>query len=120
MDRPSFLQRIVQLIARRDGARKTVMLCHALLSERGEASGAALARETLHSYQELDDTERAAFFDALIADFSPDQAVVADASQAYLAAPTQSNLIGLQHAVEPPRHELFRRLNMAPGGTGAL
>ena len=116
----SFLQRIVQVLARRDGARKTVMLCHALLSERGEASGAALARETLASLQGLDDRERTAFFDALVADFSPDPEFVAQASQAYLAAPTQSHLIGLQRAVEPPRQELFRRLNMAPGGTAAL
>ena len=34
--------------------------------------------------------------------------------------PSQANLIRLQRAVEPPRQELFRRLNMAPGGMALL
>ena len=39
---------------------------------------------------------------------------------AYQADPSPDNLARLQEAVEPPRQELFRRLNMAPGGTAAL
>ena len=39
---------------------------------------------------------------------------------AYQADPSPQNLARLQEAVEPLRRELFRRLNMAPGGTAAL
>ena len=38
----------------------------------------------------------------------------------YDGAPSSKNLQQLLRAVEPPRQELFRRLNLAPGGTSAL
>ena len=56
--------------------RKTVALCHALLSERGEASGAALAREALAAYGELSGPALTAFFDVLAQEFSPDPEAV--------------------------------------------
>ena len=34
--------------------------------------------------------------------------------------PSSDNLLHLQRVVEPPRQELFRRLNLAPEGTRAL
>ena len=100
--------------------RKTVALCHALLSERGEASGAALAREALEAYRMLSGPALSAFFDALAQEFSPDPEAVEDAAGAYRQNASQANLIRLQHAVESPRQELFRRLNLADGGTAAL
>jgi len=45
---------------------------------------------------------------------------VGAAADAYRADPSAENLLRLQAAAEPPRQELFRRLNMAPGGTAAL
>jgi len=45
---------------------------------------------------------------------------VARAAQAYQAEPGPRTLARLQRIVEPVRQELFRRLNMAPGGTAAL
>ena len=42
-------------------ARKTIALCHSLLSERGEVSGSRLAAEALDSYQALDDRAVAPF-----------------------------------------------------------
>src|SRR6266705_878911 len=78
---PSFFRRLLGSMARRRpgslpraaarSARRAISLCHGLLSERGEVSGARLAREALVAY-------------------------------------------------ESPRQELFRRLNMAAGGTGVL
>lgn len=100
--------------------RKTVALCHALLSERGEASGAALAREALEAYRMLSGPALSAFFDALAQEFSPDAEAVEAAAGAYRQNASQANLIRLQHAVESPRQELFRRLNLADGGTAAL
>ena len=42
------------------------------------------------------------------------------AATAYHAAPTAEHLANLQRMAEPPRQEVFRRMNMAPGGTAAL
>jgi malonyl-CoA decarboxylase len=45
---------------------------------------------------------------------------VGKVATAYQADPSPDNFIALQEIVEPKRQELFRRLNMAPGGTAAL
>lgn len=90
------------------------------MSERGEVSGARLAREALAAYRALDDAAAAVFFDLLAKEFSPDPRAVERCAQAYRDDPSQANLLRLQQAVEPPRQELFRRLNMAPGGTALL
>jgi malonyl-CoA decarboxylase len=60
------------------------------------------------------------FFDRLVDECSPDPARVASAASTYAADPSQANLVRLQREVEPPRQELFRRFNMAPGATGVL
>jgi malonyl-CoA decarboxylase len=101
-------------------AGKSIALCHALLSERGEVSGARLAQEALASYRALDEAALGVFFDLLVKEFSPKPDEVGQCADAYHRDPSQPNLIRLQHVVEPPRQELFRRLNMAPGGTGVL
>jgi len=101
-------------------ARRAIELSHALMSERGEVSGARLAREALAAYRALDDSAARVFFDLLGREFSPDPRAVERCAQAYREDPSQANLIRLQQAVEPPRQELLRRLNMAPGGTGLL
>ena len=100
--------------------RKTVVLCHALLSERGEASGAALAREALQAYRMLSGPALSAFFDVLAREFSPDPKAVEEAAGDYRLDPSPANLIRLQQVVESPRQELFRRLNLAAGGTATL
>ena len=45
---------------------------------------------------------------------------MAAAADAYRKDPSSDNLLHLQRVVEPPRQELFRRLNLAPEGTRAL
>jgi malonyl-CoA decarboxylase len=102
------------------GARRAIELCHALTSERGEVSGARLAREALAAYQALEPVAADVFFDLLAEEFSPDPEALGRYAQAYRDEPSQANLILLQQAAEPPRQELFRRLNMAPRGTAAL
>jgi malonyl-CoA decarboxylase len=126
MSTTSFFRRLVRSVVpagergRDRHVKRVVQLCHGLLSERGEVSGAALARDALAAYQGLPDTALPAFFDRLVAEFSPNPVALEQAYEAYRSQPTQDNLIRLQHAVEPPRQELFRRLNMAPGGTPVL
>ena len=53
-------------------------------------------------------------------DFSPNPEEVGSAADAYRNDPSSDNLLHLQRVVEPPRQELFRRLNLAPEGTRAL
>lgn len=110
--------RLPRVTARK--ASKTIALCKSLLSERGEVSGSRLAAEALHSYQELDDKSRRSFFELLIREFSPDPEAVGRAGDAYRTEPSPENLAHLQKVVEPPRQELFRRLNLAPDGTRIL
>jgi malonyl-CoA decarboxylase len=101
-------------------SKKTIALCHSLLSERGEVSGGRLAAEALDSYRALDDRARRAFFESLIREFSPDPEEVGRAGDAYRNDPSPESLARLQKVVEPPRQELFRRLNLAPNGTHIL
>jgi malonyl-CoA decarboxylase len=95
-------------------------LCDSLLSERGEYASTALARDALVACQGLDDRCRDEFFDALARHYSPAPEAVGRAANAYQLDPSAENLARLQESTEPPRQELFRRLNMAPGGTATL
>lgn len=106
--------------------RRLVQDCRALLSEEGEASGTSRAAATLAQYAALGSepsaarTQRLAFFQALKRDFAPDAERVLAAAHAYAHEPSSVNLAVLQAAAEPPRQELLRRLNRAPGGTRAI
>jgi malonyl-CoA decarboxylase len=91
-----------------------------LLTQKGEASGTALAREVLDAYRALDADGRCAFFGHLEAEMAPDPDAVQAALDAYRASPDHHTLVALGKAAEPRRQELIRRMNMAPGGTGAL
>jgi malonyl-CoA decarboxylase len=95
-------------------------LGRALLSARGEVSGARVAAEVLAAYQTLDDEQVEWLFDRLVTTFSVDPKAVQHTATAYQLEGSAANLLALQKAVEPPRQELFRRCNMAPGGTAIL
>ena len=97
-----------------------VELCEDLLSGRGEASGVALAREILGRYAELTIGPRIAFFEALAQRFSIDNLRMEKAIAAWRRAPSDATAAEVHSASEPRRQELFRRLNLAPGGTAAL
>jgi malonyl-CoA decarboxylase len=101
-------------------AQHLVSLCEALLGERGEVSGAALAREALAAWKALDERGREEFFGVLAKEFAPAPEAVGKAADAYRYDPTPRNLIALQEVIDVARQELFRRLNMAPGGTETL
>jgi malonyl-CoA decarboxylase len=94
--------------------------CHDLLSVRGDVSGESLAASALTAYQSLSPLALNGFFDLLARWFGPDEHAVRRCSRAYLDDPSAQHLQDLQRAVEPPRRELFRRLNTAPRGTAAL
>lgn len=95
-------------------------LCHQLLSSRGEASGVAIARHVLDLYRRAAPEDRDVFFQMLARDFGPDRTKIRTAWSDYEKEASPATLRALVRAVEPPRQELLRRLNLAPGGTAAL
>jgi malonyl-CoA decarboxylase len=127
----SFLNELLQtltdrgrgLLGRSRGAPASVNLVplgEQLLSGRGEASGVALATLLLEGYAAAPPKSRLSFLTALAEKFGADPAKVEAAIAAYREAPSQASLHALHIAAEPPRQELMRRLNLAPGGTAAL
>jgi malonyl-CoA decarboxylase len=96
------------------------LLTSALISGRGEASGAAIARELHAVLSTLDAPQRLAVYTHLATSFAPDPAKLSAAASAYLAAPSAEAAAALADAAEPPRQEVLRRMNMSPGGTGML
>ncbi|TAL80996.1 MAG: Malonyl-CoA decarboxylase [Beijerinckiaceae bacterium] len=99
---------------------RSCRLAEALVSEKGEASGTALAHALLTSCSTLDATDRANFYRFLASHFEPDEARLSAAAAAYLEKPSAEQARALAVAAEPPRQELLRRMNMAPGATAAL
>ena len=110
--------------------RQLIADCKHLLSQRGEASSTQIAKGIVDQLGDLlagaarKDIAQAGllerFFDHLASDFSPEPAAVLASAQAYAAKPDAAHLITLLERTEPPRQELFRRINRAPGGTSAL
>ncbi len=125
---PSLLKRLVRTVvpppneaarASRHAA-KVIDAWRELLSDRGEVSGAAIAREALGAWRDFDTAYLPAFFDRLAAEFSPEEAALRAAAQRYIAEPSAPHLMHLQRIAASPRQELFRRLNQAPEGTVTL
>src|SRR5580658_4748042 len=81
-------------------------LAAALLSERGEASGANIARELHDRLRSLDAEDRLAFYRFLAAGFRPDADRLRAAAEAYLADGSAEATAGLARAADPPRQEL--------------
>lgn len=101
-------------------APEVLALCEAVLSGRGEASAAVIAREALDAYSRLPETGKAEFFEILARDFGPDRGRLARAVAAFSRNPDAAAASNLHYLTEPRRQELFRRLNRAPGGTRDL
>ena len=128
--RTSLLQDILASIADRrawlpdsligSGQKDIADLCAALMSSRGEASGTALAAQALEAFGELNEEEQLTFFEGLAAQYDPDPDKALAAATAYAEDRSPATLAELLKATEPPRQELLRRLNLAPGGTAAL
>ena len=120
----SIADRSRALISRREPASERsdglVELCEELLSGRGEASGVALANEILADYAGLTTGPRIAFFETLARTFGHEPARIDAAIAAWRQSPSADTAAELHRVSEPRRLELFRRLNLAPGGTAAL
>jgi malonyl-CoA decarboxylase len=101
-------------------ARRLKLDCKRLLSDKGEMGGQAVASDIIDRLEYLDDGPLDEFFDYLAGELSPEPQAVLKLAQAYAAEPSAQHLIELTQGTEPPRQELFRRLNRTPGGTAAL
>jgi len=96
-------------------------LCRELVSERGEASGTAIAREIAERYLKLPERGRLTFFEQLLSSqWLADPEDVLRLATAYHATPGAGELSQLFHTVEPKRQELFRRINTGPHGMEAI
>jgi len=78
-------------------------LALALLSEKGEASGTALARELVICYEGLTDSKRLEFFELLNTGFGPDEDAIISAADAFKASREQDSYLALRKAIEPAR-----------------
>ena len=94
-------------------------LARDLVSSRGEASGTAIAIELLRRYEEADAAARLGFLGRIATDLNPDRAAMELAWDRFREEGWPA-LAALTRAAEAPRQELFRRLNLAPGGTAAM
>lgn len=130
----SFLQELLNTVAEQgrfllpkslfgdEPERGMQALIDALVSSRGEASGVAIAQQILKHYKLLSKEERRAFFRYLASApvLKPDADTVIEAAERYVRDPSDATLSKLQSAVDSPRQEFFRRLNLAPGATAEI
>ena len=116
---PGLFTNLLRVLRERRGTDMR-FLCRHLLSERGEASQTVLAQEIINTYRAMNSPQRLDFFGMLCREFSPDEAAIRRAAAVYERAPGTDSFAALSAAVEPPRQELIRRINTAPGGTETL
>jgi malonyl-CoA decarboxylase len=109
-----------EVFDRRVGKEDITAMCRRLLQLKGEASAITLANEVLDTYKALPQPNRARFFQRLLLDFAPDARRLSAAIKEYQREPNPRTLAGLSTAVESPRQDLFRILNMAPDGTSSI
>ncbi len=101
-------------------SRSIIEQSRALLAARGDTAILRLARSILATYADLTQEGRQGFFRFLADDLDVDPAAVGALAAAYAQDPSAKALAALSSASEPPRQELFRRLNYAEGATADL
>lgn len=117
------LESLRQATRQARGARavkRCVEACDRLLSAPGESNSRHVATEALKALQAIPDDAKADWYDELASRYNPDPQQVLEAAQRYAQAQDPAALVRLTELAEPPRQELLRRLNRAPGGTSAL
>jgi malonyl-CoA decarboxylase len=94
--------------------------CRRLIEQRGEATSIALAAAVVDAIERMDEAETESFLRLLLDHFSADAAKVEAEVERWRLKGDRRALDELWQTAEPPRQELFRRLNVAPGGTRAI
>ncbi len=114
------LKNAAQQLATQQRVKKVIVQCTRLLTEPAEANSVPIALAIMAGIEAFEPAEYHAFFDALSTRFNPSTESVLHAARAYAEHPNAQTLIALSKVSEPPRQELFRRLNRAPNGTQTL
>ena len=97
----------------------TETLCEYLVSEKGEATGIAIAHEILNRYRIFDEQEKHDFFLTLLNDFGSDSNEVEAAFKQWTEKGISSGRT-IHLASEPKSIELIRRLNRVKGATSQI
>jgi malonyl-CoA decarboxylase len=95
-------------------------LCRTLLHRKGEASGTALAKDVVDSFNRMTQKEKLEFLEMLALEFGPNSDTINEAAKKYLNAQDFNSLQGLTKSLESPRMDLIRMINFAPGGIAAI
>ncbi|MBX2868250.1 MAG: malonyl-CoA decarboxylase [Acidiferrobacterales bacterium] len=95
-------------------------LCALMMASDGEYSSLLISERILTAYDKLDDEQRLGFFNLLDDEYGLNTDELQKAVESYSDNPEATTFRALTHAAEPKRQELFRRLNLAPGGTKQL
>lgn len=101
----------------RPAPERLIAACEVLMGRIGDAARVAVAEQALEAYAALDATQKATFFTQLRDGFNADPDAIRTSFAAYDANPSAATLVPLFNAAEPPRQNLLRRLNTAPGAT---
>lgn len=91
-----------------------------LMGTTSEVTGVSVARCILDRFATSNDDEKRAFFRHLAEDMTIRPAAVRAALDDYERGQSKRSYRAFMTAAEPPRQELFRRLNQVPGATKAL
>jgi malonyl-CoA decarboxylase len=120
----SIIERGRRLLSLQPGARSPdhdlKAMCLSVLQRRGEATALAAASVLVDRLNDGDAATEEEFYRVFAHELGVDRAAVLKAAAAYEKADSWRHLQSLMQALEPPRQELLRRLNMVPGGTRAI
>jgi len=101
-------------------AERAQTLADALLSERGEVLGTVIANDLVQLVRRAGGAERYQLLQLFARRYGPDMKRVSAAAERWKSDPSGDTFAALSAAIESPRQELFRRMNMAPDGTVTL
>ena len=103
-----------------EDSRPLIEVATALLASAGEPSGLILAQKILSKFAGLKDAAKLAFFMDIANTMNIDPEAVRTALDEYERSPSKATYLAFTGTAEPTRQEFIRRLNHAPGATGAL
>jgi len=100
--------------------KRLLIACDRLLGESGESVSIAMAQDAIERFHQLDGEHRRRFYKQLANRYNPDPQTILESAQAFAQSNSAQDLIHLVQVTEPPRQELFRRLNRARNGTQTI
>ncbi|MFT5261252.1 MAG: malonyl-CoA decarboxylase [Saprospiraceae bacterium] len=129
MSRLSFIQNIVPSFSetnwlpsflRKQPALPISELCDSMMSSDGEYSSLILAAEILDRYEQMDATDKKAFFSRLATEYDLSAEALVGSAQNYSNDNTAANLEKLRLAATPQSTRFFQQLNQVPDATARL